>query len=213
MVKAITLSLAALAATAMGVAIHGMRSARAESPNSANANCSTASDGICCPQCGCHEGLVPVCHHCMDGQERNHLLLQMRLRRDLHSRPARRLQHRLFGPTGLQRNCGATSCDSAAGGNGCPTDCGCDCSCHCMHREVHHLVKCPVTKETCVRKCKIEWVCPHCGCGCGCSGELDVPAGTPAIEQATPEPATPPMPPRQADARGDAMVPAAQIGR
>jgi hypothetical protein len=196
MVKAITLSLAALAATAMGVAIHGMRSARAESPNSAYANCSTASDGICCPQCGCREGLVPVCHQYWTVKKETTYCYKCICEEICVPGPRGGCNTGFLGQFGCKKDCGATSCDSAAGGNGCPTDCGCDCSCHCMHREVHHLVKCPVTKETCVRKCKIEWVCPHCGCGCGCSGEMDVPAGTPSNEHPTP-----PMPPRQADVR------------
>ena len=62
--------------------------------------------------------------------------------------------------------------------------------------DVHTLVKIPYTVEVPVRKCTIEWVCPHCGCPCGSTeapGESPVPNGPPA-----PAGPMPPPPPKSA---------------
>jgi hypothetical protein len=55
---------------------------------------------------------------------------------------------------------------------------------------VHHLVKCPYTEEVCVRKCRIDWVCPNCHCDCGCDQGM-----APAAPSAAPMPPAPPSPP------------------
>ena len=55
--------------------------------------------------------------------------------------------------------CGA--CDG--GCNACdPCKQGCQDggNCHCRVREIHKLMVCPVTKETHVKQCTVQWVCP-----------------------------------------------------
>ncbi len=44
----------------------------------------------------------------------------------------------------------------------CCDKCGCKGDCKCRIHEVKHLVKIPCVKEVPVRKCTVEWLCPHC---------------------------------------------------
>jgi hypothetical protein len=71
------------------------------------------------------------------------------------------------------------------GNNGCQECCGGRCAIH----EVHKLVKCPVTKEVPVKKCTVEWVCPHCNCQGNCAE---------GAAPLTPMPPTAPLPPTPA---------------
>jgi hypothetical protein len=45
-----------------------------------------------------------------------------------------------------------------------------------------------VTKEVPVRKCTVEWVCPHCNCHGNCAAEA---APSAPVPTATPAPAPP----------------------
>ncbi len=69
------------------------------------------------------------------------------------------------------RNCG---CDN--GNNGCQEGCGCGCGGKCLVRDVSRLVIHPVVTEVPVKKCTVEWVCPHCGCS-ACEQCGSTPAG------------------------------------
>ena len=112
--------------------------------------------GKCCPSCGCR--LVPVCH--------------------VYCAPKTVVEHKytcrceevcIPGPSCCCKGCG--NCDgsgSCCGGDTCNNGCQ-GCCGHCRVREVSRLVIHPVTKETPVRKCTVEWVCPQCGaCGGQC---------------------------------------------
>ncbi len=110
----------------------------------------------CCPSCGCR--LVPVCH--------------------VYCAPKTVVEHKytcrceevcIPGPSCCCKGCGncdgsGSCCGGDTGNNGCQGCCG-----HCRVREVARLVIHPVPKETPVRKCTVEWVCPKCGaCGGQC---------------------------------------------
>jgi hypothetical protein len=139
----------------------------------------------CCPHCGCR--LVPVCHtYCETKKTTEHQYCQ-------HCKD-------LCIP-GIIPCCqrGCDSCDTC--NNGCNSGCnnGCeDCCGRCRVRQVHQLVVYPKTKESCVRKCTVEWVCPQCGGGCNCGSST-----SPAQPAAAPSPAAPaplmPGPPKTTD--------------
>jgi hypothetical protein len=107
----------------------------------------------CCPKCGCHEGLVPVCHtYCTTKKEtKYHYLCKC----ETICVP----DHCPSCP-----KCGDGCCEGGCGEDGCESG-----KCTCLIKTVHKLAKIPYTVETPVRKCTIEWVCPSCGCSCGAS--------------------------------------------
>jgi hypothetical protein len=95
-------------------------------------------------------------------------------------------------------DCGCDNCASGCnGGGGCNEGCGGEENCHCHIWKSTQLVKYKYTVETPVKKCKVEWVCPHCGCACGTTeGPAAVPAptGAPVAPPAGPMPPPPPAP-------------------
>ena len=147
---------------------------------------------MCCPRCGCHEGLVPVCHPYMDTKTvtkyRYCCLCEDKCIPgkdcccgwDLH--------------LGCHEGCGDCGCKESCGCESC--GCGCD---HCKVREIKKLVKIPYKETVCVRKCWVEWVCPKCNCCCNAEG---APAGCTennnAAPAAAPMPPAPPAPPANA---------------
>jgi len=63
------------------------------------------------------------------------------------------------------------------------------CGGRCLMGESRKLVKYPVTKEVPVRKCSVEWVCPHCDSHSNSSA--DVVPSSPALPSAPVPPAPP----------------------
>lgn len=177
MLKITTLSIALAMAAAFSVPSQGGEPSCGVDPS---CGACSACGNACCPQCGCHEGLVPVCHQYWETKKVTEYCYKCVCKEICL--PGRCGAHNdgLFGDHCCKDGCG---CQESCG---CKENCGCNngACCDCRYREVHTLVKCPVTKEICVRKCKIDWVCPHCHCDCGC--ETGAAPGTPS---------TPPMPP------------------
>jgi hypothetical protein len=172
------ISVAALAAAVSSSA--GEPTCNAE-PSCGAAPC--CDQGRCCPKCGCHEGLVPVCHiTCVPKKEtKYHYCCKCE-------------EICIPGPHGPK--CAECGCEngSCANQGGCD-QCGCgEENCHCKIREVHKLVKYPYTEQHPVRKCTVEWVCPRCGCGCGTTegpSTTPAPGGAPAPAAPTPPPPAP----------------------
>ena len=133
--------------------------------------CNSCCD--CCPHCGCR--LEPVCHICWTTKK----VVEYKYRcvcQDIC----------IPGVTPLCKKCDGCDgcCDS--GNNGCQESCGGKC---CV-RETHKLVKYPVIKEVPVRKCTVEWVCPHCGQCNQCDS-----TSAPTVAPIAPNPAPPaPLP-------------------
>jgi hypothetical protein len=129
---------------------------------------STAGN-LCCPSCGCHEGMCPVCHvynTCKTVTEFEYRCVC----EDIC----------VPNPT-----CCCKGCNACGGGNSCDS---CQQGCKCLVRTVHKLVKVPVTKQVPVRKCTVEWVCPKCHCNCSCE-EGAPPSGTMPSPTPAPVPA------------------------
>jgi hypothetical protein len=149
--------------------------------------------GTCCPKCGCHEGLIPVCHpYCTTKKVvKYHYCCKCE-------------ELCIPGRFPCCPKCGDGCCEhGGCAEQGCGNDCGCEQGkCNCLTRGVHTLVKIPYFVEVPVRKCSIEWVCPKCGGCCGCNEKSDAgpaPAGpTPAPSGPTPPP--PPFPGKSASA-------------
>jgi hypothetical protein len=115
----------------------------------------------CCPHCGCK--LVPVCHiSCTTKKETTY---KYTCRCETICVP------------------GVTRCCDKRG------DCKGDCRCR-VH-EVKHLVKIPCDKEVPVKKCTVEWVCPHCDRH-GNSAEQAAPTSAP-VSPSAPMPPAPPV--------------------
>ena len=141
------------------------------------ASCAACCD--CCPHCGCK--LVPVCHtYCTTKKVTEYKYTCVCEEKCIP------------GPV---RPC--NGCDKCAAGGECGGGCdagngGCQdcCGCRCRVVEVRKLVKIPCCKEEPVRKCTVEWVCPHCGGGCAC-GATPSPAPTAAPAAPSPAPQTP----------------------
>jgi len=172
-----TLAIAALAAAGLSRAAEP--GCNAEPSCAAPACC---DPGTCCPKCGCHEGLIPVCHsYCTTKKVvKYHYCCKCE---DLC----------IPGHSPCCPKCGDGCCDQGCAANGGCGNCGCEESkCNCMVREVHKLVKIPYTVEVPVRKCTVTWVCPTCGCNCGCSEGQAAPA------PAGPMPAAPSAPGKSA---------------
>jgi len=122
----------------------------ADLSSSADSSCTAAA--TCCPKCGCHQGLIPVCHtYCTTKKEtKYHYSCKCEtICIPDHCPPCPK--------------CGDACCEGSCT-EGCENG-----KCNCLIKEVHKLVKVPYTVETPVRKCTIEWVCPSCGCSCGTS--------------------------------------------
>lgn len=180
--SATIVAIAALAAARLSTA--GEPACNAEPSCGAPAS---GDPGCCCPKCGCHEGLVPVCHpYCAT---KKIVKYKYCCKCDELCIPGR---------SPCCSTCGDGSCEK-----GCAANCGCNSGgceqghCNCLYRNVHTLVKIPYTVEVPVRKCTIEWVCPHCGCPCGSTespGESQAPNAAPAPGA----PIAPPPPPKSA---------------
>jgi len=207
MLKTTTLSIALVLAAAFSMPSQGGEPSCGGEPG-----CCACPSGTCCPQCGCHEGLVPVCHTYWTTKKVTKYCYKCVCEEICLPGPGG-CNDGLLGHCSCKCGCGSNcasncaagccakeACCSCSEGCGCKEGCGCnEGCCHCKYREVHHLIKCPYTEEVCVRKCKVEWVCPHCHCDCGCSCESEVPstapAGAPATAPTPPAPPAPPMPP------------------
>ena len=98
----------------------------------------------CCPHCGCK--LVPVCQ----------ITCTMK-KTTIHEHCCKCKEICIPGIAPLCHGCDACDC--------CNSGCKTECDCHCRVREVHKLMVCPVTKETPVRECTVQWVCPKCSQG------------------------------------------------
>ncbi len=144
MLKTMTLSLLAAALLALP--------ARAgEATCGGGAACCNGCEGHC-PQCGCC--LVPVCHpYCTTKKVTE------------YEYTCTCEDICIPGRFPRCESCeGGGQCNKCNNGETCNGGCqdGCYCG-HCRTRSVAKLVKYPVTKEVPVRKCTVEWVCPHCG--------------------------------------------------
>ncbi len=137
-----------------------------------NSGCGCNSCCKCCPYCGCR--LVPTCHVYCEPKKVTDYKHCFNCK-DICIPPL----------TPLCCKCGC--CDTC--NNGCRDGCGC----HCTVREVKKLVKCPCTKEVPVRKCCVEWVCPHCS-ACPDAGPTPAPQAAPAAP--APKAPLPPTPVR-----------------
>ena len=123
-----------------------------------NAGCESCCN--CCPHCGCK--LVPVCHiYCTTKKVTTY---KYTCKCECICVP---------GVTRFCDKCG--NCDGSGQCAGCGEtgnnggqDC-CNGNCKCRIHEVKHLVKIPCDKEVPVRKCTVEWVCPHCDCHGNCA--------------------------------------------
>ena len=115
---------------------------------------SSTSPPNCCPKCGCHECLIPVCH--------------------LTCTTKKETKYRYCCK--CETICIPDHCPCGSGCDDCK-NCGCadqSCTktsgdwqyskCSCLIKTVYKLVKIPYTVEIPVRKCTIEWTCPKCGC-------------------------------------------------
>ncbi len=141
------------------------------------ADCTTAptcAAGTCCPQCGCHEGLVPVCHpYCTTKKT---VKYKYCCKCDTICIPGHCPK--------CDWGCGDGGCAAGSGDGGCESG-----KCQCESLEVTHHMKIPYVVVTPVRKCYVTWVCPKCGCDCHCPGEAAAPA------PGAPVPVAPPLPP------------------
>jgi hypothetical protein len=151
----------------------------------ADPNCAAAPAcpcGTCCPQCGCHEGLVPVCHSYCTTKKTTKYKYCCKC-------------DTICVPNGCACN-GGCGCKEGgcASGCGCNEGCGEGHHCNCSIYEVHKLTKIPYVEEECVHKCTVEWVCPKCGCNCPCANGAAAPAA-PAAPGAIGPGSTTPLPP------------------
>jgi len=193
MLKITTLSIALAMAAAFSMPSQG-----------GEPSCGACPDGTCCPQCGCHEGLVPVCHQYWEKKKVTEYCYKCVCKEICLPGHCGAVNDGLFG-NHCKEGCGCQESCAGKEGCGCNEGCGCESGCcDCKWREVHTLVKCPVTKEICVRKCKIDWVCPHCHCDCGCQQEV-APSAAPS---AAPLPPAPPAPPAAGKTTATDLVPA-----
>jgi hypothetical protein len=108
----------------------------------------------CCPNCGCR--LVPVCQMTCTPKKTTTNKYSC-VCKDICIPAVTRM------------------CDGHDGCNSCCQSCNEGC---CRVREVHKLVIHPVTKETQVRGCTVQWTCPNCG-GRGPCTENSVPSVSP----------------------------------
>ncbi len=105
--------------------------------------------GTCCPKCGCHEGLLPVCHSYCDTKK----VIKYK-----YCCTCEEMCIPGHAPC-------CETCNNQDGG--CAVTCGSDDGkCDCTYRNVKKLVKIPYLAYEPVRKCNVEWTCPKCGCAC-----------------------------------------------
>jgi hypothetical protein len=135
----------------------------------------------CCPHCGCK--LVPVCHvSCTTKKETTY---KYTCNCDTLCVPGvTRLCDKCGKCDGSNQGAGSGEACTNGGDNSCPD--GCKGGCKCRVHEVKHLVKVPSVKEVPVKKCTVEWVCPHCDCHGDC---------TEGVAPSNPAPAPVPAPP------------------
>lgn len=201
MLKYASLAIALAAAAAIGMPSSGEEPSCGTGPAacaSGRARSACGCGNVCCPQCGCHEGLVPVCHEYWTTKKVTKYCYKCVCEEICLPGPCGACNDGFLchlgckdnGSPGCAASCGSKDCGCKdnCGSGGCNAGCG-ECR-HCKYREVHHLVKCPVTTEVCVRKCRIDWVCPHCHCDCGCTPDQEMPSAAPGNP-----PTTAPMPP------------------
>ncbi len=175
------------------VALAATVSSRAAEPGcNAEPTCAAApvcDPGTCCPKCGCHEGLIPVCHpYCATKKVVKYKYC------------CKCTELCVPGRFPCCSSCGDCGCNGGCGQQGCCDNGGCESGhCNCLVRDVHQMVKIPYTVEVPVRKCNVTWVCPSCGCDCGCTEMPATPAVPAAPGPAAPTPA-PPAPPKSATA-------------
>ncbi len=156
-----------------------------------NCGCNACGNGACdiCPHCGCK--MCPVCQiGCTTKKETTHGYCCV-------CKPMC-----VPGVTPILGRCdGCNNCNdgNSASATGCAAGCGdpgCQdgCDCRCRVHEVSKLVIHPQTKETQVRTCTVQWVCPKCGaCGGEC-GATAAPSAAPAAPGPTTAPAPAPAP-------------------
>jgi hypothetical protein len=155
---------------------------------SGGCDCAASASEKCCPRCGCHECLVPVCH-CVWEMKKVTEYKYKCVCQDIC----------IPGRIGCKPCDDCDTCkDGCASGN-CGPQAGqeADCGRHPLVRDVRKLVKYPVVKEVPVRKGTVEWMCPKCASSCaGCEAVKIAPApATAAPKPASPAPANPaPMP-------------------
>ncbi len=154
------------------------------------ANCHLAGREACCdccPRCGCK--LVPVCQVTCTTKKTTE-----------HAYCCKCKEICVPGVSRPGQGCG--ECGGCLGGckggcNGCAAECnacdpcnGCQdsCDCRCRVHEVRKLMVCPVSKETQVKQCTVQWVCPNCS-HCGTCGATALPSVAPAPANAAPAPA------------------------
>lgn len=117
----------------------------------------SSSDPVpCCPNCGCHDGLIPVCrlHWTTKKETKYHYSCQCKPICIPDQSPC----------------CSKSGCEDGTNGS-CASDVGDRESgkCNCLIIAQCKLAKVPYTVETPVCKCEIEWVCPKCGGNCSCT--------------------------------------------
>ena len=155
MLKTMTLSLALAMVVAIGLPVR-----------------TVAAGDLCCPSCGCHEGMCPVCHsYCTMEKVTEYVY--------------RTVCEDICVPQPSICKC-CNPCDP----------CGCPTSCKCMVRTVQKLVKVPRVKEVPVKKCVVEWVCPKCHCNCCCEDGVTSSGAVPS-----PAPTAPPVSAAQGNRR------------
>ena len=170
-----------------------------------NCGCNACGNEACdiCPRCGCK--MCPVCQiGCTTKKETTHGYCCVCKPMCVPAVTS------IFGCNNCDGNgaCANGSCATggAAGCGGCDPGCQDGCDCRCRVHEVSKLVIHPQTKETQVRTCTVQWVCPKCGaCGGECGGTA-APSVAPAATGPTAAPPAPapaanrlPPPPKTTD--------------
>jgi hypothetical protein len=120
-----------------------------------------------CSNCGCHDGLIPVCHSYCTTKKETKYRYHCKCETICIPDSACCLLRRGAGVANVNCNqpcCSDTSCSDGSG------------NCRCLVKEVYRLVKVPYTVETPVRKCAVDWICPRCGCKCGTTETCDLTA-------------------------------------
>jgi hypothetical protein len=143
-----------------------------------NAGCESCCD--CCPHCGCK--LVPQCH--ITCTTKTVTTYKYTCKCEDMCVP---------GVTRICDKCGHCDGSGQCAENGCCEDC-CKGCCKCRIHEVSHLMKIPCVKEVPIRKCTVEWVCPHCDCHGDCTQAAPpsaTPSATPTVAPSAPLPPAP----------------------
>lgn len=177
----------------------GLPSRADEAACNAEPNCGSCPAGCCCPRCGCHEGLCPVCHpYCeMKKVTKYKFCYTCEDKCIPHGHCETLFCHKCD----CENQCGgAAGCTSGCGGES--GNCGCESCGRCKVYEVRKLCKIPYIEEVPVHKCWVEWVCPRCNCCCNAES---APSGCTENNNAAPAAPLPPAPPANAgkSAAGD----------